>query len=206
MPFVADLAANKLEATWKRGFRWRPAYLAIRPGRELRRRPRPSAHSPPLPALRWTTRLPLRHEPSGACNVAQFVAVGGHGRRSSGARCAARCGASPWTHWLDPSMVALPGGACRACAFGGRAGCPCVHSPLDPGRPAVRRSAPHLLLLPRQGGVASRGVPTARTGRACGLSLSSAAVRARSAGVGGKFELRGDGRRFAAAGAPMRIK
>ena len=97
------------------------------------------------------------------------------------------------------------GGACRACAFGGRAGRPCVHSPLDPGRPAVRRSAPHLLLLPRQGGVASRGVPTARTGRACGLSLSSAAVRARSAGVGGKFELRGDGRRLAAAGAPMRI-
>ena len=72
------------------------------------------------------------------------------------------------------------------------------------GRPCAG-PPPHLLLLPRQGGAASRGVPTARTGRACGLSLSSAAVRARSAGVGGKFELRGDGRRLAAAGAPMRI-
>ena len=124
MPFVADLAANKLEATWKRGFRWRPAYLAIRPGRELRHRPRPSAHSPPLPALRWTTRLPLRHEPSGACNVAQFVAVGGHGRRSSGARCAARCGASPWTHWLDPSLVALLGRGLPCMRFRWSGGAP----------------------------------------------------------------------------------
>ena len=47
-------------STLKCGFRWGPAYLPIRPGRELRRRPRPSAHSPPPPAHRWTTRLPLR--------------------------------------------------------------------------------------------------------------------------------------------------
>ena len=93
----------------------------------------------------------------------------------------------------------------HALSVVGRGARACIR-PLDPGRAGRAPVHPHLLLLPRQGGAASRGVPTVRTGWACGLSLSSAAVRARSAGVGGKFELRGDGRRLAAAGAPMRIK
>ena len=141
-------------ATWKRGFRWGPAYLAPIHLRHQSIAGRPASRCASSSSER-ATWLSAAMADEATEQGARRGVVPAHGPTGS---------TLPWLlYW---------GGACRACAFGGRAGRPCVHSPFGsrsagraPVHPPTCSCCRARVVLPRAG--CRQPAPVGRAVLAC---------------------------------------